>query len=83
MSDRSFVIDSLPESAASYRQSHAIVAVDVFRATTLIVTALACGHPIYPVATMVEALGTAGRLHDPLLAGELAGSRPRRRAGTR
>ena len=76
MSDRSFVIDSLPQSAASYRQSHAIVAVDVFRATTLIVTALACGHPIYPVATVVEALDTAARLHDPLLAGELAGVKP-------
>ena len=72
----SFVIDSLPESAARYRATHALVAVDVFRATTVIVTALAGGHPVYPVGTLAEALNTAGRLRQPLLAGEQAGVKP-------
>lgn len=73
---RSFVIDATPESVARYRSTHAIVAVDVFRATTVIVTALACGHPIYPVSTTEEARAVAERLHDPLLAGEQAGIKP-------
>lgn len=76
MSSRTFVIDSIPESAAKYRQTHAIVAIDVFRATTVIVTALAGGHPIYPVATVSEALASADRLNDALLVGEQAGIKP-------
>lgn len=76
MSGPTFVIDSIPESAAKYRQTHAIVAIDVFRATSVIVTALAGGHPIYPVATVAEALESAARLNDPLLAGEQAGIKP-------
>lgn len=72
----SFVIDATPEAARLYRDTHAIVAVDVFRATTVIVTALACGHPIYPVSTVEEANSVAASLHDPLLAGEQAGIKP-------
>ncbi len=71
-----FVVDWLPESALRYRATHALVAVDVFRATTVIVTALAGGHPVYPVGTLAEALNTAGRLREPLLAGEQAGLMP-------
>jgi phosphosulfolactate phosphohydrolase-like enzyme len=76
VSSRTFVIDSIPESAGKYRQTHAIVAIDVFRATTVIVTALAGGHPIYPVATVSEALASAARLSDALLVGEQAGVKP-------
>lgn len=72
----SFVIDATPESARAYRETHAIVAVDVFRATTVIVTALASGHPIYPVSTVEEARAVAEGLRDPLLAGEQAGIKP-------
>ncbi len=72
----SFVIDSLPQSAARYRDTHAIVVADVFRATTCILTALARGHRVYPVGTMAEAMMVAGRLADALLAGEQAGTRP-------
>lgn len=72
----SFVIDALPESAARYRATHALVAVDVFRASTVIVTALAGGHPVYPVGTLSEAMNTTGRLRDPWLAGEQAGVKP-------
>ena len=74
--NRSFVVDALPERAARYRATHALVAVDVFRATTVIVTALAGGHPVYPVGTLAEALNTAGRVRQPLLAGEQAGVKP-------
>jgi 2-phosphosulfolactate phosphatase len=73
---RSFVIDSLPESAVRYRDTHVMVAADVFRATTVIVTALAGGHPVYPVATVADARNAAGRLREPLLAGEQAGLMP-------
>lgn len=76
MTRRSFVIDSLPETAELYRHSHAMVVADVFRATSCIVTALACGHPVYPVGTMAEALVLAGRLKNALLAGEQAGVKP-------
>jgi 2-phosphosulfolactate phosphatase len=76
MTSRSFVIDATPESVGKYRETHAIVAVDVFRATTVIVTALAHGHPIYPVSTVAEATLVASRLHEPLLAGEQAGIKP-------
>lgn len=76
MSSRSFAIDATPESVHKYRTTHAIVAIDVFRATTVIVTALARGHPIYPVSTVDEATTVASQLHDPLLAGEQAGIKP-------
>ena len=72
----SFVIDALPERGLSYRDTHAIVVVDVFRATTVIVTALSCGHRIYPVATLVEAMNVAGGLKNPVFAGEQAGVKP-------
>jgi 2-phosphosulfolactate phosphatase len=73
---RSFVIDALPESAAEYRDDHALVAVDVFRATTVILTALARGHAVHPVATIEDALLKARWLPGPLLAGEQQGIVP-------
>jgi len=72
----SFAIDALPESAAAYRDTHAIVVVDVFRATTVIVTALSCGHRIFPVASVAEAMTVASGLKDPVLAGEQSGVKP-------
>lgn len=73
---RSVVIDALPERAAAYRDTHAITVVDVFRATTVIVTALSCGHRVYPVATLAEAINVAGRLKNRVLAGEQNGIKP-------
>lgn len=72
----SFSIDALPESAPRYRSTHAIVVADVFRATTVIVTALSCGHRVYPVATVEEALAVSSHLNDAVLAGEQAGITP-------
>jgi len=47
--NRTFAIDSLPEARAHRSgDTHAIVVVDVFRATTVVVTALAAGHRVYP-----------------------------------
>ena len=73
---RSFVIDALPENVARYRDSHAIIVVDAFRATTTIVTAVAAGRRVYPVSSEEEAALVAATLESPLLAGELGGDQP-------
>jgi 2-phosphosulfolactate phosphatase len=70
------VVDCFPDAVARYRPPWTIVAVDVIRATTTIVTALDQGRRCVPVATLDHALAVAGRLDDPLLAGELGGSTP-------
>ncbi|HET9847213.1 MAG TPA: 2-phosphosulfolactate phosphatase [Candidatus Dormibacteraeota bacterium] len=73
---RSFAISALPEQATKYRDSHAVVAIDVFRATTTIVTGVAQGRRVFPVPSEQEAMNVAARLTAPLLAGEIAGVRP-------
>jgi 2-phosphosulfolactate phosphatase len=73
---KSFAIDALPERAAHYRGDHALVAVDVFRATTVILTALAHGHDVHPAASITEALLAAARLAHPVLMGEQRGVVP-------
>ncbi len=70
------VIDSFPESAAHYQAGYAIVAVDVIRATTMAVTAVAGGRRCFPVSTVQEAFSLATRLDHPILAGELGGDIP-------
>jgi len=70
------VIDALPERATRYQNTHAVVAVDAFRATTTIVTALADGRRVFPVASVEEAAEVAAGLTNPLLAGEVAGDTP-------
>ncbi len=70
------LIDALPERAVRYRDTHAIIAVDVFRATTTIVTALASGRRVYPASSLEEAMRVGATLPNPLLAGEQAGTRP-------
>jgi len=74
--NRTFVIDALPERAHRYRETHAIAVVDVFRATTVIVTALSCGHRVYPVATLDEAILVASQLKNAVLVGEQGGVKP-------
>ncbi|MBA3383444.1 MAG: 2-phosphosulfolactate phosphatase [Actinobacteria bacterium] len=70
------VIDCFPASVARYVSDHAIVAVDVIRATTTAQTAVALGRRCFPVPTLENALATAAELEDPLLMGELGGSVP-------
>jgi 2-phosphosulfolactate phosphatase len=54
----------------------AAVGVDVIRATSTAVTAVAAGRRCFPVASLEEAVPLAARLENPLLAGELGGNRP-------
>lgn len=73
---RSVVIDCFPEHASGYARTHVIVAVDVIRATTTAVTAVAAGRRCFPVPTLEAAVPLAARLPDPLLVGELGGNPP-------
>lgn len=76
MAPRTVVIDFLPERARAYRADHAIVAIDVIRATTTAVTAVALGRRCYPAATIEAAVPLAARLDRPLLVGEIGGNMP-------
>lgn len=73
---RKVVIDCFPESARKYEDRYAIVAVDVIRATTTAVTAVAKERRCFPVPSIEAALPVAARLHHPLLVGELGGNMP-------
>lgn len=72
----SVVIDCFPESAEKYRRNHAIVVVDVIRATTTATTAISLGRKVFPVRTTDEAFVCAAKLKKPLLVGELGGNMP-------
>jgi 2-phosphosulfolactate phosphatase len=52
------------------------VVIDVLRATTTAITAVENDRRCYPVGSLEEAVPLAGRLHDPLLVGELGGNMP-------
>ena len=75
--ERHVVIDCFPESAARYLQDHALVVVDVIRATTTAVGAVALGRRCFPVPSLEAAWRLRSRLPNPLLVGELAGIKPR------
>ena len=70
------VIDCLPESAERYRDSYAIVVVDVIRATTVATTAVSMGRRVFPAKTTDDACVIAATLKEPLLVGELGGNKP-------
>ena len=72
----SVVIDCFPDSAGKYIENHAIVVIDVIRATTTAVTGVNLGRRIFPVRTTDEAFVLAKKLDNPLLAGELGGNVP-------
>ncbi len=55
---------------------HAVVAVDVIRATTTAVTAASQGRRCFPTPSIEAAVPLAASLHDPLLVGELGGNKP-------
>src|SRR2546425_11511785 len=54
----------------------AAVAIDVIRATTTAITAVAAGHRLYPAGSMEAAVRLAADLDRPILAGELGGVQP-------
>ena len=74
--DETVVIDCFPSSVARYVADHAIVAIDVIRATTLAVTAVAGGRRCLVAADLADAFALRERLGDALLAGEIAGDMP-------
>jgi 2-phosphosulfolactate phosphatase len=53
-----------------------VVAIDVIRATTTAITAVASGHRLYPAGSMEAAVRLAADLDRPILAGELGGLQP-------
>jgi 2-phosphosulfolactate phosphatase len=53
-----------------------VVAIDVIRATTTAITAVAAGHRLYPAGSMEAAVRLAADLNRPILAGELGGLQP-------
>lgn len=69
-------IDCLPESAVRYRKGFAVVAIDVVRATTTAVTAVATGRRCFTAPNLEKAFETAGVLYNPLLVGEQRGEIP-------
>jgi 2-phosphosulfolactate phosphatase len=73
---KSVVIDSLPESVSRYQAGWAVVAVDVIRATTTAITAVATGRRCFPAPTIDAALALSQAFKDPLLAGESGGTIP-------
>jgi len=69
-------IASFTDGLQDYPEDTAVVAIDVIRATTTAVTAVALGRRCYPVASVAEAWRLAETLDRPLLAGEVAGDMP-------
>ena len=57
-------------------RSAAVVAIDVIRATTTAITAVASGQRVYPAGSIEAAVRLAADLERPLLAGELGGLQP-------
>lgn len=76
MSRGTVVIDALPERAPRYVADHAVVAIDVIRATTTAVTVVALGRRCFCVPSIPEALRVRRRLDGALLGGELGGRTP-------
>ncbi len=72
----SVVIDCFPGTVGRYSDDHRIVVVDVIRATTLAVTAIATGRRCIVAASPGEAVAIRGRLGGGILAGELGGDLP-------
>lgn len=76
MTRRSVAIDFLPESVARHRDCDAIVVVDVIRATTSVVTAVAAGRRCFPARSVDAALELRARIENALLVGEIDGHMP-------
>jgi 2-phosphosulfolactate phosphatase len=70
------VIDCFPSSVARYVEDHAIVAIDVIRATTMAVTAVASGRRCLVAVDLQDAFATRDRIGDAVLAGEIRGDMP-------
>src|SRR5436309_5616068 len=76
MKNKKVSINCFMDGLQEYSDNAALVAVDVIRATTTAITAVAMGRKCHPVATVQAAFHTASRLQNALLAGELGGDMP-------
>ncbi len=76
MSARLVTVDHTREATNRYGEGWAVVGVDVFRATTLICTAVAEGRRCILASGMDEAVALAADTPGSLLAGEQAGAVP-------
>jgi 2-phosphosulfolactate phosphatase len=72
----SVVIDCFPSSAARYVADHTVVAVDVIRATTMAITAVAANRRCVVAASLDDAFALREQIDGALLAGELEGDVP-------
>lgn len=72
----SVVIDCFPGTVSRYSDDHRIVVVDVIRATTLAITAVASGRRCIVARDPAEAVAIRDRFGDGILAGELGGKLP-------
>ena len=70
------VIDCFAASVERYRDDHAVVAVDVIRATTLAITSIATGRRCLIASDLEDAFALRDSLGGALLAGELGGNMP-------
>lgn len=74
---RSVIIDCFPENAGLYKEDgYAVVAIDVIRATTTAITAVAMGRRCFPASSVENAMAMAANLDNPLMVGELGGDLP-------
>lgn len=74
--ERFVSIDVFHKTRPDFDNTYAIVAVDVIRATTTAITAVAKGRKCYPVSKIEDAVELAKKLEIPLLVGELGGNMP-------
>lgn len=73
---RRVAIRCLHDAFPTHLNDFVAVAVDVARASTTAVTAVALGRRCFPVASIEAAVATAKELDQPLLVGELGGNMP-------
>ena len=73
---RTVAIDCFRDTLGRFASGYAVVAVDVVRAMTTAVSAVASGRRCFAVPTVGAALQRAARLERPLLAGEVGGEIP-------
>jgi 2-phosphosulfolactate phosphatase len=71
------IIDFFP-AHGTCESTHAVVAIDVIRATTTAITAVSQGRRCFPVNSVQAGHELAAKLEDPLLVGELRGEKPPR-----
>jgi len=73
---KTVVIDFFNNDRLTFSDDITVVAVDVIRATSTAVTAVAQGRQCFPVSCVEEAMSLAEKLPNPLLVGELGGNMP-------